>query len=100
MVKFYGKRASFAALLVSTNDKLSDFYTSSWQQGESAVPMFVVRILLSALALAIFVWSIVEASSLHLLIYLTNWGVLLVLATTVSGLAISCLAVCKKPSGK
>ncbi|CAB3256380.1 unnamed protein product [Arctia plantaginis] len=87
MVKF--RTVSLSALGVSTHDRLSDFYTSSWQRGESALPLLLVRLLLTSSALAILTWSLVEGASPYWLIYLTNWGLLLVSATMISGLALS-----------
>lgn len=99
MVKFYRKTVSFSALWVSTNDSLSDFYASSWQRGESVVPMLVVRLLLTISALGILTWSLIEDANPYWLIYLTNWGILLVSATTMSGVVVSFAFLIKKPLG-
>lgn len=88
-----------SAFWVSRNDKLSMFYLSWWQRGESAVPTLVVRALLAAAALAILTWSVAEGASPYWLIYLTNWGVALVAATTLSGLAVSAMFTSHKPKG-
>ncbi|XP_026759047.2 protein rolling stone-like [Galleria mellonella] len=95
MVKCYRKSVSLSDVWVSSNDKLSDFYASSWQRGESPIPLLVVRMLLTALALGILVFSLVEGASPYWLIYLTNWGLLLITMMMVSGLLVSCVAVCK-----
>ncbi|CAB3241033.1 unnamed protein product [Arctia plantaginis] len=97
MVKFYRKTVSFSALWVSTNDRLSDFYASSWQREESVVPMLVVRLLLTISSLGILTWSLVEDANPYWLIYLTNWGILLVSATTMSGVVVSFAFLVKKP---
>lgn len=97
MVKCYKKGASISSLWVSTNDKLSDFYTSSWQRGESPVPMVVMRLMLTLFALGILTWSLIEGASQYWMIYLTNWGILLVAATTLSGFIVSVTFCCKKP---
>ncbi|XP_068626778.1 protein rolling stone-like [Battus philenor] len=89
MVKCSRKSLSLADLWVTSHDKLSDFYLSSWQRSESPVPMFAVRLLLAAVAAGILIWSLVSGSSPHWLIYLTNWGLLLVTMMTLSGLLIS-----------
>ncbi|KAJ8736154.1 hypothetical protein PYW08_006810 [Mythimna loreyi] len=89
MVKIYRKSLSFSTLWVSTNEKLSDFYASSWQRGESPIPMLICRTVLTAVALAILLWSLVEAPNPYWLIYLTNWGLLLDVGMLISGIVVS-----------
>ncbi|XP_075975326.1 protein rolling stone-like [Anticarsia gemmatalis] len=98
MVKFYRKSASLSALWVSSNDRLSDFYASSWQRGESPLPLLVVRLVLAACAVGILIWSLIEGASSYWLIYLTNWGVLLVAATMISGVGVSFAALFNRPN--
>ncbi|KAL4716830.1 hypothetical protein ACJJTC_012641 [Scirpophaga incertulas] len=81
---------------VSSNDRLSDFYASSWQRGESPVLMLVVRLLLAAVAVGLFVWSLIVGGSPHWLLYLTNWGLLLITFMLLAGLLVSFLAVLGK----
>lgn len=97
MVKLYKKNVALSALWVSKNDRLSDFYASSWQRGESPVPLLVMRLMIFLFALGILTWSGYEGNSPHWLIYLTNWGLLLVSATMLSSLAVSLRFVLKKP---
>ncbi|CAD0194979.1 unnamed protein product [Chrysodeixis includens] len=99
MVKIYRKSVSFSALWVSTNERLSDFCASSWQRGETPAVMLVVRLMLAAVALAILTWSLVEAPTPYWLIYLTNWGLLLVTSMTLSGLIVSVAALSNKGVG-
>ncbi|KAI8438790.1 hypothetical protein MSG28_011171 [Choristoneura fumiferana] len=87
---------SVSDLWVSSHEKLSDFYASSWQRGESPLPLLVVRLALCAAALAILVWAVTEAPNPYWLIFLTNWGLLLITAMTISGTIVSLCAVCKK----
>lgn len=100
MVKIYRKSVSLSALWVSSNERLSDFYASSWQRGESPIPMLVFRILLAGVALAILVWSLVEAPNPYWLIYLTNWGLLLVVGMLLCGMIVSFEAIYNKPHGE
>lgn len=95
MVKFSRKNVSLSAFWVSHHDKLSDFYASSCQRGDSPLPMLVVRAILASIATAVLVWSLVEMPSSHWLIYLTNWGILLMNLLTWSGLLVSMLAMAK-----
>ncbi|CAH0727508.1 unnamed protein product, partial [Brenthis ino] len=99
MVKFR-KSISLSDLWVSYNDRLSDFYLTSWQRGDSPLPMLLVRLFLSLIALSIFTWSLWSGASPYWLIFLTNWGLLLVTLLTLSGLMVSCCALFKKlPDG-
>ena len=100
MVKISRKSVSLSALWVSTNEKLSDFYASSWQRGDSPIPMLVFRMLLTGLALAILVWSLVEAPNPYWLIYLTNWGLLLVVGMLICGITVSFEVLYNKSYGK
>ncbi|CAG9796418.1 unnamed protein product [Diatraea saccharalis] len=97
MVKLFRNNLSVSDVWVSSNDKLSDFYASSWQRGESPVPMLVIRLVLAAVATGLLIWSLVEGASPYWLIYLTNWGLLLVTMMTTSGLLVSIIAICAKP---
>ncbi|KAF9421375.1 hypothetical protein HW555_002590 [Spodoptera exigua] len=93
MVKFYRKSVPLSALWVSSNERLSDFYASSWQRGESPIPMLVIRILCAGMALAILSWSLAEAPTPYWLIYLTNWGLLLVASLFLCSLIMSSMAI-------
>ncbi|CAB3241032.1 unnamed protein product [Arctia plantaginis] len=94
----YPKTASFSALWISTDERLSDFYTSAWQRGESPMPLLIVRLLLAAFALAILTWSLIENANPYWLLYLTSWGMLLVAAMMMSGIIVSFAFVCRKPT--
>ncbi|OWR43539.1 hypothetical protein KGM_215657 [Danaus plexippus plexippus] len=96
MVKFFRKSISISDFWVGNHERLSDFYLTSWQPGDSVVPMLIVRVLLACVATGIFVWSLTSGVSSYWLIYLTNWGLLLVTSMTLSGLLISILGVCHK----
>ncbi|XP_059051170.1 protein rolling stone-like [Achroia grisella] len=95
MVKCYRKTVSLSDIWVSSNDKVSDFYASSWQRGESPLPLLVVRVLLAAVALGILVFSLTSGASPYWPIYLTNWGLIMLTMMTLSGLIVSWVAVCK-----
>ncbi|KAL0901303.1 hypothetical protein ABMA27_006592 [Loxostege sticticalis] len=97
MVKLFREKLGISDVWVSSNDKLSDFYASSWQRGDSPVPLLVVRVLLATVALAILIWSVAEGPSPFWLVYLTNWGLLLVTMMLISGLVVSIVIVNKKP---
>ncbi|KOB64454.1 Rolling stone, partial [Operophtera brumata] len=97
MVKCYRKTVSLSDLWVSCNEKLSDFHASSWQRGDSPIPLLVVRLILAAVAVGLLTWSLVEAPSPYWLVYLTNWGLLLVTMLMLSGVLVSWMAVTKTP---
>lgn len=99
MVKCYRKTVALSDLWVSGNDKLSDFYASSWQRGESPIPLLVIRLILATLATGVLIWSVTEAPNPYWLMYLTNWGLLLVTMMMLSGVLVSLMAVCKTPHG-
>ncbi|CAH2102240.1 unnamed protein product [Euphydryas editha] len=100
MIKKIKDEFSISDLWVSSNERTSDFYLMSWQRGDSAIPMFVVRLLLSSVSVGILIWSLVVGASPYWMIYLTNWGLLLITLLTLSGLLTSCFALCKKiPDG-
>ncbi|CAK1540212.1 unnamed protein product [Leptosia nina] len=90
------KSISLGDLWVLSNEKLSDFYLTSWQKGESPVPMLVIRLVLAGVAAGIFAWSLYSGASPYWLIFLTNWGVLLVFLMTFSGLSVSFVATFRK----
>lgn len=98
MVKCYRKPITLSDFWVTTHDKLSDFYASAWQRGDSAVPLLVVRLVLASLALGILIWSLCESPSCYWLLYLTNWGMALLTVTLIAGVAVSICAVIKKPT--
>ncbi|XP_021193567.3 protein rolling stone [Helicoverpa armigera] len=98
MVKFYRKSVSLSALWVSTNERVSDFYASSWQRGDSPIPMLVIRLLLMGVALAILIWSLVEAPNPYWLIYLTNWGLMLDVGMFLCALVVSISVLCNRPN--
>ncbi|CAH2231656.1 protein rolling stone-like [Pararge aegeria] len=100
MVKCFRKSFSLSDLWVTSHERLSDFYLTSWQRGDSAVPMLVLRMLLAVITMSIFVWSIATSPTPYWLIYLTNWGLLLVTLLTLSATLVSLLAVCQRiPDG-
>lgn len=100
MVKCSRKTVSLSDLWVSSNDRLSDFYASSWQRGDSPVPLLVLRLLVTMVAVAILTWALYEGANKYWLIYLTNWGMLLVTAMMLSGVIVSIMAVSKKIPGQ
>ncbi|XP_053612204.1 protein rolling stone-like isoform X2 [Plodia interpunctella] len=87
------KTISLSDVWVSSNDKLSDFYASSWQRGDSPVPLLVVRLLLAALALAVLSWTLVEGGNEYWPLFLTNWGLVLINAMLLSGILVSIVAL-------
>ncbi|KAJ8735755.1 hypothetical protein PYW07_007375 [Mythimna separata] len=97
MVKIYRKSVSLSGLWVSTNERLSDFYASSWQRGESPLPMLVARLVLAGVAMAILLWSLIEAPNPYWLIYLTNWGLLLDVGMLICGIIVSLEVIYNKP---
>lgn len=97
MVKCYRKTITLSDFWVTTHDKLSDFYASAWQRGDSAVPLMVIRLLLASVALGILMWSLCESPSFYWLLYLTNWGMALLTLTLLSGLYVSISAVNQTP---
>ncbi|CAH0405232.1 unnamed protein product [Chilo suppressalis] len=59
--------------------------------------MLAVRLALTAVAMGILIWSLVDGGSPYWLIYLTNWGLLLITLMSLSGLLVSVVAVHTKP---
>ncbi|XP_013197129.2 protein rolling stone [Amyelois transitella] len=98
MVKCYRKTISLSEAWVSSSERLSDFYASSWQRGDSPVPLLVVRLALVTAAIAVLCWSLVEGWNVRWLLFLTNWGLLLVTMMLLSGVLVSFVAVCKTSS--
>ncbi|XP_049877600.1 protein rolling stone-like [Pectinophora gossypiella] len=97
MVKCSRKSVSLSDLWVSSHERVSDFYASAWQSGDSPVALLCVRAVTLAAALAILGWSVYEGRNLYWLVYLTNWGLVLVSAMLLSGLVVSIVAMCKRP---
>ncbi|KAM3967705.1 protein rolling stone [Aphomia sociella] len=89
------KTVSLSDIWVSSHDKLSDFYASSWQRYDSPIPLLVARLILTTVALGILVFSLIMGGSPRWFIYLTNWGLLLNTMMMLSGLIVSCVAACK-----
>ncbi|XP_039755992.1 uncharacterized protein LOC120630762 [Pararge aegeria] len=72
----------------------SDFYISVWQKSRSTVPLLLWRALLLIISLAIIITSfscyITSAFSVgYWFIYLTHWGLVLLVASTGFGVATS-----------
>lgn len=92
MVKTMKSEFLLSDLWVSSHSKPNVFIVSSWQKGDSATPMLIVRLILAAGSFGIFVWSLVNGASPYWLIYLTNWGLLLVTLTMFAALLVSVMA--------
>lgn len=86
------KGFSLSDLWVYRYDKVTDFYVSSWQKGESGTPLLIVRLILAMTAVGMTCWSIAFFANRWWLIYLTNWGLLLVAGTMLSALLVSIMA--------
>ncbi|CAK1540213.1 unnamed protein product [Leptosia nina] len=78
------------------NEKVGNFYLSSWQHGDSPMPMLVVRAIMAFIASLPFVGSIVADPTHHWLTYLTHWGITLVFCMTISALSVSVVATRRK----
>lgn len=81
------------SLWVSSNEKLSDFSASSWQHGDSPVGLLVVRLCLASASVGILAWALSLSPTPYWLIYLTNWGLVLLAMMTLSGLCVSFAAL-------
>ncbi|GBP88033.1 hypothetical protein EVAR_61868_1 [Eumeta japonica] len=99
-MKVCEKCASLPSLWVSTHKRTGDFYLSSWQRGESPVPMFVVRLVLAAAGAGTLAWSVAEGPTRFWPIYLTNWGLVLLAFTSLSALLVSFMALCTRKTGE
>ncbi|XP_050682070.1 protein rolling stone-like [Leptidea sinapis] len=97
-MKFPKKVITLTDLWVFSSEKSSDFYLSSWQKGESPVPMLIVRLVLAGISSGIFAWSLYSGASWYWLVFLTNWGILFVFLMTISGLSVSIMSARKKLS--
>lgn len=84
----------------------AQFYVSCWQSGRSHVPLLLLRgflFLLSAGILATSIRVTLATPDVHLgywLIYMSHWGLLLVVLTTACGTAISAHVHFQSPIGK
>ncbi|KAG7310472.1 hypothetical protein JYU34_003255 [Plutella xylostella] len=97
MVKCWRKNVSLSSFWVGRHDgQASDFYASSLQAGEGALPLLLARLGQSALTVSFLAWSVTSSPSPYWLIYLTNWGLLLLTSMTLSGLLVSVMAVCNQ----
>lgn len=93
---FVGLEKQFQLRMVSLEHAWpARFYVSCWQAGRSYVPMLLLRGFLFLFSSAILVTSLAatqSTSTVHLgywLIYLSHWGLLLIVFTTACGTAIS-----------
>ncbi|XP_073958477.1 protein rolling stone-like [Choristoneura fumiferana] len=86
---------------VLSHERLSDFYTSAWQRRGSPLPLLFFRLVLAAASVGFLVWSLTSGQSglsPLWLIYLTNWGLVMVTAMAVSGFFVSAMIACKRPA--
>ncbi|KAI8436186.1 hypothetical protein MSG28_004261 [Choristoneura fumiferana] len=85
---------------VLSHERLSDFYTSAWQRRGSPLPLLFFRLVLAAASVGFLVWSLTSGQSglsPLWLIYLTNWGLVMVTAMAVSGFFVSAMIAYKRP---
>lgn len=87
------KEIKWSKLWVLNHEKGNDFYLSSWQRRESAIPLLILRLVLAALSCGILIWSLVHGSGPYWMIYLTNWGLLFMSGTMLSALLVSIMAL-------
>ncbi|XP_073944598.1 uncharacterized protein [Choristoneura fumiferana] len=86
---------------VLSHERLSDFYTSAWQRRGSPLPLLFFRLVLAAASVGFLVWSLTSGQSglsPLWLIYLTNWGLVMVTAMAVSGFFVSAMIAYKRPA--
>ncbi|XP_064071401.1 protein rolling stone-like [Vanessa tameamea] len=93
-IKTYFKEECRLLMLSLEHPKSSDFYISVWQSTRSPLPLLIWRTLLFLASLGIFITSITfyivsPISVGYWFIYLTHWGLTLMLFATGSGAAIS-----------
>lgn len=94
------RKISCSDFWVLSHERLSDFYTSGWQRGGSPLPLLFFRLLLATASVGFLVWSLTSGQSglsPLWLIYLTNWGLVMVAAMAVGGFLVSAMAAHKKP---
>ncbi|CAK1540211.1 unnamed protein product [Leptosia nina] len=96
-------KAEFQLRMVGLeHQKPSDFYLSAWQSTRSALPLLIWRALLFLAALGIILTSVIMyiLSPIPLgywFIYLTHWGLILILCSTGFGMGVSARCYFKGP---
>ncbi|KAI8436185.1 hypothetical protein MSG28_004261 [Choristoneura fumiferana] len=74
--------------------------TTTWQRRGSPLPLLFFRLVLAAASVGFLVWSLTSGQSglsPLWLIYLTNWGLVMVTAMAVSGFFVSAMIAYKRP---
>ncbi|XP_045769625.1 protein rolling stone-like [Maniola jurtina] len=93
-IKNYFQQECKFPMLGLEHSKPSDFYTSVWQSTRSSVPLLLWRVLLLLTSVAIVITSFAfyiksPFSVGYWFIYLTHWGLVLMIASTGFGVATS-----------
>ncbi|XP_041974865.1 protein rolling stone-like [Aricia agestis] len=93
-IKLYFKQECKLLMLALEHPKPSDFYISVWQATRSPVPLLIWRALLFLTSIGIVITSVTfyAISSVSLgywFIYLTHWGLTLMILSTGFGFAVS-----------
>ncbi|XP_045495027.1 protein rolling stone-like [Colias croceus] len=99
--KKYFKRQFKTQMFKLEYDDASDFYLGCFQKNRSCVPLLLLRALLFFGSVAIVIASIVltveAGKGAHWPIYLTHWGLVMMMISTGFGFAISVVTYIKGP---
>lgn len=87
------------------HEKITNFYLSCFQKRQSVLPLLFIRFFIFLTCLATIVISLVNPSTSEVQlsywpIYMTNWGVVLILITSLFAVIVSGTAYFKVPFGK
>lgn len=87
------------------HDTITKFYLSCFQKSQSVLPLLFIRIFIFLTCLATIVISLVpppesDTQQRYWLIYMTNWGVVLINITSGFAVIVSGIALFKVPFGE
>lgn len=92
-VKNYFREECKKSMALLEHPNRSDFYISAWQTTRSVVPLLILRVILFLAAQGILISSftiyMLNGTLGYWFIYLTHWGLILILLTTGFGLVVS-----------
>lgn len=104
-IKEYFKNEFNLLMFTLEHNDPTDFYISVWQRTKSPIPLLIWRILLLLTSLAIVITSMTfyGLSEFHIgywFLYLTHWGLSLMVLSTGFGVAVSAKTYISGPIGK
>ncbi|CAG9796420.1 unnamed protein product [Diatraea saccharalis] len=97
VLKKYLSRQFQVDKLTLQHDDASEFYLSCLQQNRSPVPLLCIRLILFLTCVGILVMSLLVDHTAFWIIYMTNWGVVIITVTTGLAFAVSTRAFLRGP---